>query len=111
MSETNRIRSRNCPCIRCGHSPVQRRPGRSAPNTCRLPHPGSQGGRMFQNSDELLKYIKDEGVEMVDVRFVDLPGIEQHFTVPVSSFDQSVLHDRLAFHAYYLPGSHELDVS
>ena len=28
-----------------------------------------QGGRMFQNSDELLKYIKDEGVEMVDVRF------------------------------------------
>ena len=45
---------------------------------------------MFSNSEELLKFIKDEGVEMVDVRFVDLPGIEQHFTVPVSSFDQSV---------------------
>ena len=39
---------------------------------------------MFKNSDELLKYVKDEGVEFVDVRFVDLPGIEQHFTVPVS---------------------------
>ena len=45
---------------------------------------------MFANSDELLKYIKDERVEMVDVRFCDLPGIMQHFTVPVSSFDQSV---------------------
>ena len=39
---------------------------------------------MFANSDELLKYIKDEGVEMVDVRFCDLPGVMQHFTVPVS---------------------------
>ena len=37
---------------------------------------------MFANSDELLKYIKDEGVEMVDVRFCDLPGVMQHFTVP-----------------------------
>src|SRR5438067_648129 len=45
---------------------------------------------MFANSDELLKFIKDEGVEMVDVRFCDLPGVMQHFTVPVSSFDQSV---------------------
>ena len=26
---------------------------------------------MFANSDELLKYIKDESVEMVDVRFCD----------------------------------------
>src|SRR4051812_50095265 len=45
---------------------------------------------MFQNSEELLKYVTDEGVEFVDVRFVDLPGIEQHFTVPVSSFGQDV---------------------
>jgi glutamine synthetase len=44
---------------------------------------------MFTTQDELLKYIKDEGVEIVDVRFVDLPGIEQHFTVPVSSFDET----------------------
>src|SRR6476469_7937832 len=28
---------------------------------------------MFSNSEELLKFIADEGVEMVDVRFVDLP--------------------------------------
>ena len=50
---------------------------------------------MFNNSDELLKFIKDERVEMVDVRFCDLPGVMQHFTVPVSSFDQSVFDDGL----------------
>ncbi|HEY0888680.1 MAG TPA: type I glutamate--ammonia ligase [Nocardioides sp.] len=42
---------------------------------------------MFSTDDELLKFIKDEGVEFVDIRFVDLPGIMQHFTVPVSTFN------------------------
>src|SRR5882757_3219881 len=28
---------------------------------------------MFQNADEVLKYLSDEGVKFVDVRFVDLP--------------------------------------
>ncbi|MGH3353679.1 MAG: type I glutamate--ammonia ligase [Nocardioides sp.] len=41
---------------------------------------------MFSTDDELLKFISDEGVEFVDIRFVDLPGVQQHFTVPVSSF-------------------------
>jgi glutamine synthetase len=69
---------------------------------------------MFANSDELLKYIKDEGVEMVDVRFCDLPGIMQHFTVPVSSFDQSVFDDGLAFDGSSIRGFqaiHESDMS
>jgi glutamine synthetase len=69
---------------------------------------------MFQNSDELLKYVKDEGVEMIDVRFCDLPGIMQHFTVPVSSFDQSVFDDGLNFDGSSIRGFqaiHESDMS
>ena len=31
---------------------------------------------MFSNRDELLAYIRDEGVKFVDVRFTDLPGIQ-----------------------------------
>ena len=69
---------------------------------------------MFANSDELLKYIKDEGVEMVDVRFCDLPGVMQHFTVPISSFDQSVFDDGLNFDGSSIRGFqaiHESDMS
>ena len=69
---------------------------------------------MFANSDELLKYVKDEGVEMVDVRFCDLPGVMQHFTVPVSSFDQSVFDDGLGFDGSSIRGFqaiHESDMS
>ena len=66
---------------------------------------------MFHNTDELLKFIKDEGVEMVDVRFVDLPGVEQHFTVPVSSFDQSVFDDGLGFDGSSIRGFQAINES
>ena len=69
---------------------------------------------MFANSDELLKYIKDEGVAHVDVRFCDLPGIMQHFTVPRSSFDQAVFDDGLMFDGSSIRGFqaiHESDMA
>jgi len=53
--------------------------------------------QVFANSEELLRYVKDEGVKFVDVRFCDLPGVMQHFTVPVESFDESIFSDGLAF--------------
>jgi glutamine synthetase len=68
---------------------------------------------MFADSEALLKYIEDEGVEMVDVRFCDLPGVMQHFTVPVSSFGQSVFDDGLGFDGSSIRGFqaiHESDM-
>ncbi|WP_147458724.1 hypothetical protein, partial [Micromonospora sp. BL4] len=41
------------------------------------------GGRVFANSEELLRYLKNEDVKFVDVRFCDLPGVMQHFNLPV----------------------------
>jgi glutamine synthetase len=69
---------------------------------------------MFANADELLKFIQDEGVEMVDVRFCDLPGIMQHFTVPTSSFGEAVFEDGLSFDGSSIRGFqaiHESDMS
>ena len=35
---------------------------------------------MFTTGDEVLRYIADNDVQFVDVRFCDLPGTMQHFT-------------------------------
>ncbi|MFT4122323.1 MAG: type I glutamate--ammonia ligase [Microbacteriaceae bacterium] len=43
---------------------------------------------MFSDSSEVLKYIKDEDVEFLDIRFTDLPGVQQHFTIPASTVDE-----------------------
>jgi glutamine synthetase len=66
---------------------------------------------MFGNADELLKYIEDEGVEFVDVRFCDLPGIMQHFTVPVSNFSGAVFSDGLMFDGSSIRGFQQIHES
>jgi glutamine synthetase len=69
---------------------------------------------MFSSPTELLEYLKNESVEMVDVRFCDLPGVMQHFTVPVGSFDESVFTDGLAFDGSSVTGFqkiHESDMA
>ena len=50
-----------------------------------------------KTADDIIKQIKDEDVEYVDIRFCDLPGVVQHFSVPAAFFDQSVFEDGLAF--------------
>jgi len=49
---------------------------------------------MFTSSEEVLHFIKKEGVEFVDVRFTDLPGQQQHFNVPAASVTRRLLHRR-----------------
>jgi len=66
---------------------------------------------MFTNADELLGFIKDSDVEMVDVRFCDLPGVMQHFTVPASSFNESVFTAGLTFDGSSVAGFQAINES
>ncbi|MGB7962133.1 MAG: type I glutamate--ammonia ligase [Propionicimonas sp.] len=69
---------------------------------------------MFQGADDLLAYVKDEGVETIDIRFCDLPGVMQHFTVPAKAFGPEVFEDGLAFDGSSIRGFqkiHESDMA
>ncbi|EPD62901.1 type I glutamate--ammonia ligase [Streptomyces sp. HGB0020] len=66
---------------------------------------------MFQNAEETRKFISDADVKFVDVRFCDVPGIMQHFTVPVEIFDPD---EELAFDGSSIRGFqaiHESDMA
>jgi glutamine synthetase len=66
---------------------------------------------MFQNAEEARKFIADVDVKFVDVRFCDVPGIMQHFTVPVQTFDPD---EELAFDGSSIRGFqaiHESDMA
>ncbi|GAA1229561.1 type I glutamate--ammonia ligase [Prauserella halophila] len=52
---------------------------------------------MSTTADDVLRLIADEDVQFIDVRFCDLPGIMQHFTVPAKSFDADAFEEGLAF--------------
>ncbi|MDT5010239.1 MAG: glutamine synthetase, partial [Mycobacterium sp.] len=62
-------------------------------------------------ADDIFKMIKDEGVEYVDIRFCDLPGIVQHFSIPAKAFDESVFEDGLAFDGSSIRGFQSIDES
>ena len=48
---------------------------------------------MFQSAEEVLAYIKDEDVVFVDLRFTDMPGVQQHFNLPAKSVDNDFFTD------------------
>ena len=66
---------------------------------------------MYSSKEELLEGIKKEGVEYVDIRFCDLPGVMQHFSIPASAFDESVFEDGLAFDGSSVRGFQSINES
>ncbi|MEO6942704.1 MAG: type I glutamate--ammonia ligase [Terrimesophilobacter sp.] len=42
---------------------------------------------MFSDPSEVLSFIKDTDVKFLDVRFTDLPGVQQHFNIPAAAVD------------------------
>jgi glutamine synthetase len=66
---------------------------------------------MFNSAEEVLSYIESEGVEFVDVRFVDLPGTMQHFTFPVENFGDAVFTEGLMFDGSSIRGFQEIHES
>ena len=48
---------------------------------------------------------------MVDLRFTDLPGTWQHFSVPPSALDADALHDGIGFDGSSIRGFQEIQES
>jgi len=46
---------------------------------------------------EVMKFAKENNVKVVDLRFMDFPGLWQHFTVPISELEESSFEDGFGF--------------
>ncbi len=46
---------------------------------------------------EVLELAKEKGVKVVDLRFVDFPGVWQHFSVPIGELSESSFEDGFGF--------------
>jgi glutamine synthetase len=60
---------------------------------------------------EVLEFAKANGVKMVDLKFLDLPGIWQHFSVPISELDESSFEDGFGFDASSIRGWQPINAS
>ena len=49
------------------------------------------------NVQEVIQFAKDNSVRMIDIKFVDFFGTWQHFTIPMSEFNEDIFEDGLGF--------------
>src|SRR5438309_6762099 len=52
---------------------------------------------MKMKANDVVQLIKEKKVKAVDVRFVDLPGLWQHFTVSAREFSADAFEEGLGF--------------
>ena len=64
-----------------------------------------------RTTDDVLKAIKDHEVSIVDLRFTDLPGGWQHFSVPAQSFDLDSFEDGIGFDGSSIRGFQAIEES
>ncbi|SEC19507.1 glutamine synthetase [Paramicrobacterium humi] len=68
---------------------------------------------MFSSPSEVLTFITETDVKFVDIRFTDLPGVQQHFNIPASTVDEDFFNNGQLFDGSSIRGFasiHESDM-
>jgi glutamine synthetase len=60
---------------------------------------------------EVVEMAKEKGIRVVDIRFMDFPGVWQHFSVPLSEFDESSFEDGYGFDGSSIRGWQPINAS
>ena len=60
---------------------------------------------------EVVRLVKDEGVEVVDLRFCDLPGLMQHFSVPAHGLTEAGFSEGYGFDGSSIRGFQQIHES
>jgi glutamine synthetase len=60
---------------------------------------------------EVLQFAQEKGAQFVDLRFIDLPGLWQHFTLPLSFFEESIFEEGIGFDGSSIRGFQTIDQS
>jgi glutamine synthetase len=64
-----------------------------------------------ETAADVLSLVKSEGYEFIDLRFCDLPGQVQHFTVPASQLTESSFEDGFGFDGSSIRGFQSIQES
>ena len=66
---------------------------------------------MPRTPDDVKKLAKDAGAKIVDLRFIDLPGMWQHFSIPVEDLDDDLFSDGIGFDGSSIRGFQQIHES
>ena len=66
---------------------------------------------MFTEPSEVIAYIAEHEVKFLDLRFTDLPGVQQHFNIPASMVDDEFFEIGQLFDGSSMRGFASIDNS
>jgi glutamine synthetase len=81
----------------------------ATPKTARAPRQSGEGESASRK--RVFDVIRERDLKVVDVKFTDLPGTWQHFTLPVESFDEDAFEEGLGFDGSSIRGFQTIDES
>jgi glutamine synthetase len=64
-----------------------------------------------RNPEDVLRTVTDQKIDMVDLRFTDIPGLWQHFSVPPSALDLDSMAEGIGFDGSSIRGFQEIQES
>lgn len=65
----------------------------------------------LKTPEEVLRFAKDNGAKMVDLKFTDLPGSWQHFSVPVRELKEEIFSEGVPFDGSSIRGFQTINES
>src|SRR5437867_10752914 len=60
---------------------------------------------------DVIKLGKDKGAKIVDLRFIDVPGLWQHFSIPVAELTEELFSEGIGFDGSSIRGYQTIDES
>src|SRR5215471_13495542 len=60
---------------------------------------------------DVIHAAKERGAKIVDLRFVDVPGLWQHFSIPTHDLDEELFAEGIGFYGSSIRGSQTIDES
>ena len=60
---------------------------------------------------DVVKLVKDRDIKMIDFKFVDMPGVWQHYSIPAYRLDESLFEDGIGFDGSSIRGFAQIQES
>ena len=66
---------------------------------------------MPKSANDVIKLAKETGAKIVDLRFIDLPGMWQHFSIPVEELNEDLFDEGIGFDGSSIRGFQQINES
>ena len=96
-------RSRLPPRTSSSTAPARGTPGEAGP--------GGHSNMSHKTPSEVIAFAKERDAKMVDLRFIDMPGVWQHTTVPAHRLDEGAFEDGFGFDGSSIRGYQPINAS